>query len=625
MTRLAGDVRGNTLAMMGAFLVPIVALAGSAVDMARLYVVKVRLQQACDAGVLAGRKFMTGPGPALDNTADTQARTFFTNNFNGGWMQTSAVGFTPSRTNDNQVAGTATATVPMTIMKFFSNPDQTLNVTCEARYDVADTDIIFVLDTTGSMACLPSETDAQCTANNPSAVTYTRPATNTGGVAGYASSTGYRVPERMSGATNVSRIQALRTAVTDFYNTMATNVDPSTNIRYGFVTYSSMVNVGKAIMDRSPSYMIGGSGSGSWTYQSRTNDSMGDYAVNSGTVTTNTKTKTNCPTTVSNRTPATWYTSAGTATRTIEQWDNSTNKCTVSTNQTIGPVWQYKPVTYNVTNYVAGGAVQNPSVATNATSRWWGCIEERKTTAGQTSFNINNLPPDLDPDLVPSDDDTRWRPYWPDVEYERASYNSYDTGNGDTDDHESYTDPDRMKAGKNGCAKPAQRLKVMTATEVNNFVNAADFVPLGGTYHDIGMIWGVRFLSPTGIFAADTAPWPGRQAPKRVIVFLTDGAMSPSADAYGLYGVENLDRRVRNGASSPTAADIHNSRFLAECSKAKAMNIDVWTVAIAPAADTNLTACASNSDQAFHTTSGTGLSTYFQKIAKQIAMLRISQ
>ena len=44
--------------MMAIALIPVAALTGSAVDMARLYVVKARLQQACDAGLIAGRKFM---------------------------------------------------------------------------------------------------------------------------------------------------------------------------------------------------------------------------------------------------------------------------------------------------------------------------------------------------------------------------------------------------------------------------------------------------------------------------------------------------------------------------------------------------------------------------------------
>ena len=58
MGRLRRDVRGNTLAMMAIALIPISAMVGSGIDTARLYVVKVRLQQACDAGALAGRKAM---------------------------------------------------------------------------------------------------------------------------------------------------------------------------------------------------------------------------------------------------------------------------------------------------------------------------------------------------------------------------------------------------------------------------------------------------------------------------------------------------------------------------------------------------------------------------------------
>lgn len=70
--RLRRDKRGNTLAIMAIALIPIAALAGSGVDMARLYVIKVRLQQACDAGVLAGRKFMTDTsGTTLDSNAAT--------------------------------------------------------------------------------------------------------------------------------------------------------------------------------------------------------------------------------------------------------------------------------------------------------------------------------------------------------------------------------------------------------------------------------------------------------------------------------------------------------------------------------------------------------------------------
>ena len=59
LTRLARDVRGNTLAIVGAALVPLAGMIGSGVDMSRAYMAKTRLQSACDAAALAGRRVMT--------------------------------------------------------------------------------------------------------------------------------------------------------------------------------------------------------------------------------------------------------------------------------------------------------------------------------------------------------------------------------------------------------------------------------------------------------------------------------------------------------------------------------------------------------------------------------------
>ena len=295
MSALARDVRGNTLAMMAMFLIPLSGLVGSAVDISRLYVVKARLQQACDAGALAGRKFMVDPGPDLDANATTQAQNFFANNFKKdnpaagtlGFMNTSAVTFTPTRTTDNQVAGTASASVPMTITKMFGTSSVALNVGCQARFDVADTDIMFVLDTTGSMACSPSGSDSCGTGT----YTYTRPS-GSGGVPGYAGTTGVATSELYQNGVNASRIEALRKAVLSFYDTFAANADPSTKIRYGFVTYSSSVNVGQAILDKSSSYLVGSGGtSDTAKYQSR--HVYADYVV-AYTETANSKTQAKC-------------------------------------------------------------------------------------------------------------------------------------------------------------------------------------------------------------------------------------------------------------------------------------------------------------------------------------------
>ena len=233
---------------------------------------------------------------------------------------------------------------------------------------------------------------------------------------------------------------------------------------------------------------------------------------------------------------------------------------------------------------------------------------------------------------------------WPEVIYGR-NYNgsstvfgsaNYTTTNGDPTSNDyraalSYfnfslngTSSYLMRQGWTVCGKPVRRLAVMSLNDVTNYVNASDFRAIGGTYHDTGMIWGVRLLSRLGIFASDNGSWPNRQPPNRVIVFLTDGDMAPTLNTYGMYGIEYFDKRVTGGNYS-SQEDYHNARFLAECAKAKAMNISVWTVSIAPSATTQMQQCATTSSQSLFTTDGGDLSDKFAAIAKQVAMLRISQ
>lgn len=673
LARLARDNRGNVLGMSALFIFVTVVLAGSTVDTARLYLVKSRLQQACDSGVLAGRRFMVdSASPTLDTNASTQATNFFNSNFTNGWLATTSRTFTPSKTSNNRVSGTASVVVPMTLTRLFNiiHPatgvpgSQTINVTCEARYDIADTDIMFVLDTTGSMACLPSESNADCTTyvNGAGTTAYNRPADSALGagsgsvnasVPGYPGSGGYFVPERAG-----SRMAALRTAVISFYNTMAANVQPGTNVRYGFVPYTSIVNAGRAIMDVNPTFMVGGgaNATSTVTYQSRR--VVADYVVSNTVVATYPSvTRDACDGYAFPRTPATplTYTPAtGRATQRTSTWAGNGNgngnngngngnqpaACTV--NEIVyGPQWRYEPVAHDVRNFLTTASVDDPVRVDASTNSWQGCIEERTSTAS-TSFNVNSLPGDIDPDLAPTSDATRWRPAWPQVVFGRnwfnGTYGYTSTGatvsNGDTTDVRIAIDYFRytngttteslIRGGWFSCGKPVRRLATMSLSDVTNYVNATDFQPIGGTYHDVGMIWGTRMLSPTGPFAADTAAWPGRNPPNRVIVFLTDGAMAPNTSIYGQYGVEYFDRRVTGGTFTNQTAN-HNARFLAACNAAKARNISIWTVALGLAATTELQQCASNSSQSLSSTSGSDLNSQFQTIALRVARLRVSQ
>ena len=181
-----------------------------------------------------------------------------------------------------------------------------------------------------------------------------------------------------------------------------------------------------------------------------------------------------------------------------------------------------------------------------------------------------------------------------------------------------------MTSGYVSCGKRVQRLKPMERADVSAYVNAADFVPQGGTYHDTGMIWGTRLISPTGIFKDDTQAWPNRSDPKRYIVFMTDGAMAPNPYLYGMYGIEAYDNRVTGSTATSNQLVYHNARFVAECAAAKSRNIKVFVVGFAQALNDQLIACASPG-QAYYASDNASLTTAFQTIAKQIAMLRLSK
>jgi Flp pilus assembly protein TadG len=619
MMRLVRDRRGNTLAMMAAFLVPLLGLAGSAVDVARLYLVKARLQQACDAGVLAGRKFMTTTNSTLEPVAVTQAQNFFANNFKTGWMGSSNLVFTPTKTSDSQVAGTAAATVSMTLMKIFNMPDNRIVVTCQARYDVADTDVLFVLDTTASMACLPGGPDTCGTGN----YSYTR--STTGGVPGYAGSTGYAVRELTSGGSNVSRIEALRKAVLSFYDAFAANADPATNVRYGFVSYSSVVNAGQAITSVSPSYLVGSGGSSDQpSYQSRR--IIADYVSSRSDSQPNSRSQTACtgPTVRDPSTPLTYYTS-GTATNTYYYWKSggffSSSYC-VQRVDTLGPRWEYRQLRLDVSPLVNGASsMTDPTAVDGSKTQWLGCVETPVDNPGQATFVANSLPSEIDPDVKPSGAN-RWWPHIQDIEYMRTAATDY--SNGDDNNRPSFGSIALAQAGYTACGKPVRRLGVMARSDIYNYLYATDFVPQGGTYLDTGMIWGSRLISPTGLWASDTATWPTRNPPNRVIVFLTDGIMSPNGNSYSMYGYEDYDKRVANGDTN-SLTNYHNSRFLAACAAAKARNVDVWTVAIATSTSTPLQTCATTTNQALFTPTGSGLSAAFTSIAQHLAMLRITK
>lgn len=609
LTRLRRDKRGNTLAMMAMATIPLAGMVGSAVDIGRGYLIKSRLQQACDAGVLATRRAMVSN--TMDSSAVAQGTRFFNTNFSADTAGTTASTFVLTGATSGEVTGVATALVPMTITRVFGSDNVTLNVTCGSRLEIPNTDVMFVLDTTGSMNDCPD--NSTCNGNSS------------------------------------SKIAGIRSAVLDFFDTMATSIPAGAQLRYGFVPYSSTVNVGATL-------------SSAWvpddyTYRSRVAEfkTRVDPTDTSETY-SSTLSATNCALYQINRSyptldgPTYSTTDAGGFTSTYvyraRDWGGTgttsgTNRtCRRYRNLSVLPVaYQFSGFTYGAYSYDTSsfktGSTVNVATDTPASTvyvgaldsksynmvqlaalptytgaelqtTWGGCIEERRTVANAT-FSYGSLPStanDLDIDSLPSSDETMWRPWWPEVIW-TSSWRPYDNA----------------ANGYTACPTAARKMGIMTRSQVQTYVNS--LVAIGGTYHDTGMIWGARLISPTGIFSSENATAPNGQPITRNIIFMTDGQMAPNQNIYGLYGLENPDQRVSGGSYSDLT-NRHNSRFRAMCDAARAKNIRIWVVGFGTSLSTDMTACA-DPNQAFQANDTATLRARFAQIASQVARLRLSQ
>lgn len=241
---------------------------------------------------------------------------------------------------------------------------------------------------------------------------------------------------------------------------------------------------------------------------------------------------------------------------------------------------------------------------------WNGCIEERGTVAA-----VNNEPTvteqgqmldmDIDTPANASDTKAQWVP--------------------------ADADP---RLGTAACPSEAIRLKEWTRDDLDNYVDGLN--PVGGTYHDIGMVWGGRFISDAGVFADSPLAYNGMRTNKYV-VFLTDGDMDASPLAYTAWGVELMQRRVTGGNQGnpvyrlygavdnldPTDTSKHIGRFNVLCQKVRA-KASVWTIKIADTPmDSNLQNCA-HPNQWATVSKKADLLAQFSLIAQQITELRLA-
>ena len=555
--RLRRDVRGNTLAIMAAAMIPLTAMVGSGVDMTRAYMAQNRFRQACDAGALAGRRLLAGT--TLSANVRAEATKYFEFNFPQGFFQSTPYTLNMSVPTLGTLKIESTSAIPTTIMNMFGFQTLPISASCSATQDFVGTDIMLVVDMSGSMNCAPGVGGA---CNNVEAWN--------------------------------SKMSALRTAATSLYDTLKEAQDQlhanNLRLRYGFVPYNATINVGRLVYAKNPSYIR----TGQYEYNTRRpkTETVSEW-----------KTRAECT-----ELNGTYFLLWG-----------FIPQCTYSRVSTTE--WEYGKFPQDISAYVTGASVRTPtSFNASARSTWAGCIEERETNStlvnGGTATTAPSDALDLDINRIPDSDASRWAPWWPEVTV-RTDGNMY--------------------AGPENCASQASRLREYynDKTSFTNYL--ASLKPLGSTYHDIGMIWGARFISPDGIFRSSTPETNDPNDPdnpkklrgfnvRKYIIFMTDGDMAPTLNTYSTYGVEELDKRVLGTASGSTAQlNRHLQRFRMACNAAKSQNVEVWVIAFSTTLTADMQRCASDPSKAAGISNTPELIAKFEEIGSKIGSLRLSQ
>lgn len=630
LSELLLDQSGNVALISAASLVPILALIGGGLDMSRAYMATTQLQSACDAGTLAGRRAM-GKSGAYTAAEKAVARRMFDANFDAATIDASGITFETASNDQGQVTGTASARMPTVIMHMFDTDSLDIKADCMAELQVSNTDVMFVLDTTGSMAG--------------------------------------------------TRIAGLRDAVKDFHRTMNQAVTSNTTrVRYGFAPYSMTVNVSGLLTDPDTPMPVDHFVD-SAPYESR--EALFNTPVYIGTTVSlgtadetysSPISSTNCtrygantfPTTGTN--PAISGSAPGKVTRktyAFKSWIGSgtTRTCTrtVTTTETTYVTkyafsnWRYKQVTLDTSTFKTRASV---SVGTSVTmpsstivpasenftyadqagyydmvtmakengktlrnvgltsTTWGGCIEERDTV---DAANWNPIPSgafDLDLISAPTSEATRWRPQWERLTYRRSNQQHVDSTT-------------NLSTAPYACPSPMRLFtEVQLSSDpndvpvwLNNYLNG--LVATGNTYHDIGMIWGGRLSSPRGIFADNVNK--DNKSVSRHLIFMSDGQMEPNIGGYNAYGIEALSNRVAPlNSDTNTVTARHIARFRAACEAVKAEGITVWVVAFGTTLTNDMKACSSDG-RAFYASDTAALQQQFRYIASQVANLRLGQ
>lgn len=639
---LLRDQRGNAMMLTAAAIVPVLGIVGSGIDIGRGYMAQLRLQQACDAGVLAGRRYMGAS--SYGDEAEAEALKMFDFNYPAGLYGSTAVNFASQPQGKTDVVGTATASLPTSIMHIFGYPRFDLTANCAAKLEISNTDVMLVLDVTGSMSTTTSD--------------------------------------------GKTRIAGLKEASMVFFDTLTQAEKGDGRLRIGMVPYSSSANVGAILRaknaawlsdftilpSRSPVTRYDWSGANppsSVTAGTTVNGTWEDFLPISGFTSSAacsavTPPADTMPALVNaqniNKTAQIvdkdgtrrFVTVAGSQHRYYNyrySYNTFSSTCwlqrrTVTFDHAASPTpsatsfnnqYRYEDRVFDVSAMKAGNSitVDTGNSGADRTVSWSGCVMERRTSPFSATTTAPSTALDMDVDRVPDDENSRWRILIPELSYHRAvdlntvpsstgvrTVNGASVSGGNWQNYEYH-----VSNGWGACPAEAFKLKDMDTGDRTWFQGKIDALqPVGGTYHDAGMVWGVRLLSPTGILADENAVAPNERPISRHIIFMTDGDMAPNWQNLTTQGYEYMMQRISgtNTTDNDELKARHNNRFLQLCAAAKSRNITIWVIGFGTALNTQLTTCATPG-KAYQTASAAQLKTIFASIAGQISRLRLSQ
>jgi Putative Flp pilus-assembly TadE/G-like len=383
---------------------------------------------------------------------------------------------------------------------------------------------------------------------------------------------------------SLSRIDGARAAVMDFYDKAMQFKSPDVRVRIGFVPFSENVNVGRLLRKE---WMVD-----QWTYQSRQ------------------------------------YVST-----------------VMAADGTPRYLFRYAPITYDVSAlkgdssspYMNGTSIVAPNMGLvndtiyDPVVTWSGCIEERNTYNYTWDMNWLMTAPDMNIDLIPGNDGTRWRPHLPGLTYWRKdpSQSWIDADGFVKEEVITYKNMRRVPPGASVCPAPAKKLSVVSRQDLQDYM--ATLEPDGATYLDIPMIWAARLLSPTGIFADENQTAPNNGPISRHIILLTDGQIAAAHHHYTAYGTAAMEwRNIKEywiNARSFNPADLNTViafRMKTACEAARRKGITVWAIAFATNMNRSLIDCAGQ-EHAVAAANAQQLDNALLDILSKIARLRLVQ